>query len=485
MADNQNQRLYDDPNRMSGSEQSASGASDPLAELARLIGQSDPFGEYRRRNVQAAAPDAHWEANASRSYGGQSYDAPSYAEDAHRYQGYQSQDYRAPSDEGQLHSPTGQAYADPDYPAQNYSAQEFAAQDYPAQGQVAPDYAAQGYTPQGGYPAEDYRQPHEMPAFLNQPGFDQPAYGIEGDDAEDEDVTRRRRKVLVSSAAVMLIIVGAAGAFGYRTLSGAVNAGPPPIIKADTAPSKIVPPGQRDNAGGKAIQDRIGDRAAGERVVSREEQPVEAKPQPRVVFPAGSNVASADAANAAAAPTQSSNLTDPKRIRTIAIRPDQPVGGDPAAVAAANTARAASQTSAAPVPLPPAEPPRAAPATQAQASARGPLSLSPDAAPPAAAAAAPTRTASLPPRAASTAAPGAYVQVASQRSEADAQQSFRALQAKYPSVLGGKSASILRADLGTKGVYYRAMVGPLSGPAAVDLCGSLKAAGGSCIIQKH
>jgi cell division septation protein DedD len=82
---------------------------------------------------------------------------------------------------------------------------------------------------------------------------------------------------------------------------------------------------------------------------------------------------------------------------------------------------------------------------------------------------------------------GSYaVQVSSQRSEADAQSSFRDLQAKYPSVLGGREPIIRRADLGAKGIYFRAMVGPFtSSDQASELCSNLKAAGGSCIVQKN
>jgi len=78
------------------------------------------------------------------------------------------------------------------------------------------------------------------------------------------------------------------------------------------------------------------------------------------------------------------------------------------------------------------------------------------------------------------------VQVSSQHSEAEVQDSFRALQAKYPDVLGGKQPMIRRADLGAKGIYYRALVGPFaSAEEAATMCSSLKAAGGSCLVQKN
>ena len=99
------------------------------------------------------------------------------------------------------------------------------------------------------------------------------------------------------------------------------------------------------------------------------------------------------------------------------------------------------------------------------------------------------RTASVaaPAAANTTHAAGTYaVQVASQRNEADAQASFRGLQAKYPNQLGGRQVSIHKVDLGAKGTYYRAMVGPFAtANEASTLCSGLKAAGGQCIVQRN
>jgi hypothetical protein len=90
------------------------------------------------------------------------------------------------------------------------------------------------------------------------------------------------------------------------------------------------------------------------------------------------------------------------------------------------------------------------------------------------------------PPAAKGAVGGYIVQVAARRSKADAQASFLALQSKFPRHLGGRTAIFQRADLGAKGVYYRAMVGPFtSAGAAEQFCGSLKAAGGECILQRN
>ena len=66
------------------------------------------------------------------------------------------------------------------------------------------------------------------------------------------------------------------------------------------------------------------------------------------------------------------------------------------------------------------------------------------------------------------------------------QPSFRALQVKYPKLLGGRKPMVRRADLGAKGIYYRTMVGPfVSAEQANELCSNLKAAGGTCIVDKN
>ena len=79
---------------------------------------------------------------------------------------------------------------------------------------------------------------------------------------------------------------------------------------------------------------------------------------------------------------------------------------------------------------------------------------------------------------------GFMVQVTSQRSQADAESAYRGIQSKYSSVLANQPHQVRRADLGSKGTYYRAMVGPFgTREAAVQLCVNLKQAGGDCVVQ--
>jgi hypothetical protein len=81
---------------------------------------------------------------------------------------------------------------------------------------------------------------------------------------------------------------------------------------------------------------------------------------------------------------------------------------------------------------------------------------------------------------------GYLIQVASQRSEVDAKAFYRALQDKFPSLLGNRLPLIKRADLGDKGVFYRALIGPFgTREEAVQFCGSLITAGGRCVVQRN
>src|SRR5262252_6032557 len=80
---------------------------------------------------------------------------------------------------------------------------------------------------------------------------------------------------------------------------------------------------------------------------------------------------------------------------------------------------------------------------------------------------------------------GFVVQLSAARSEPEAQAAFRTMQAKY-SVLGGRQLLIRRKDLGERGIFYAAQVGPFGVKSDADqLCETLKSAGGTCFIQKN
>ena len=291
------------------------------------------------------------------------------------------------------------------------------------------------------------------------------------------------------AAVFALAVIGTAGAFGYRALFGSSGSSqPPPVIKADTAPSKIVP-ATTVKTPNKLIYDRVADRGQDEKLVSREEPPVELKEQqaPPPLGPAQDNAQ--PVAASPAAPLGTGVISnEPKKIRTIAIRPDQLGVGDnqPAATPLAALPQAPPPATQAATPPSPAPAQRAAstpPAAQQPANSLPRQTAATPAPPPTAAARTPTHTASVAPAPTN----GSYaVQVSSQRNEADAQAAYHSLQAKYPNQLGGHQVLIRKVDLGQKGTFYRALVGPFATAGeANELCSGLKAAGGQCLIQKN
>ena len=217
---------------------------------------------------------------------------------------------------------------------------------------------------------------------------------------------------------------------------------------------------------------RFSDRG-GDRLVSREEQPTDVRPTGRPVTPgivssgSGPGNVLPPLANQASQTGAVPAAGEPKKVNTVTIRPDQG-GGAPVMT---------------PTPAPPALPaPQSRVAPPQGATPVQTMQVRPTP-PPAPAPAPQTATRSAPEAAESG---GYVVQVSSQRSEAEAQASYRALQAKYPSLLGNRRGSIKRADLGERGVYYRAQIGPFaSADEAGALCSSLKEAGGQCVVQRN
>jgi hypothetical protein len=459
----------------------ARGETDPLAELARLIGQTDPFGTaaktphplQSRANVQAQYQPPAEEDD------GPPAGPPPWMQRANRPVAPQQEPEEAEELDYQ---------PNPVHPLHRYAAQQpvAPAQEYHEE---APQYAdAEPQPDPARYDDALYGQIESGEQdFQRDPAYPDDPYAYESG-YEEEPEPRKRSSGLVTVAAVLaLAVVGTGAAFAYRTYVGSPRTGEPPIIKADNSPTKVVP--APADAGAAKTPDRMVPGDGGEKIVSREETPVDvnSKSGPRVVFPPlnqnGSPPPVASVATAAPPPATAPTTgtmpnNEPRKIRTLPIKGDPAEnGGVPvtsAAAAAAKPAPAARTAAAGRNP------------SAANASANAPLSLSPggqapDPAP------APTRMASNNPAAPAVSSGGYLVQVSSQKNEADAQASYRALQGKYPSVLGPHSSLVKRVDLGEKGVYYRAFAGPFTSvDQATQLCSSLKAAGGpQCIIQRN
>jgi hypothetical protein len=548
MRDDNHSRNYppNDPSRRAPAGAGNAQGGDPLAELARLIGQNDPFSDFARDQGRAPAP-AH---NSRRpdpnsnpmASDWQAHPAP-YRDAPHARQAPQQTPHYgqgAPAHDAFQGAPDEQHDYPESYPGEPAPDGQYAPQDYapPARGfdpqqqrgfdpQQSRGFDPQQFDPQQFDPQQGYGDQRQgsgaygSGAYGDQRGYApqnnsfQPPQGQRGyasesyyrgaphdeDMYEDQPRARRRGGMLTVMAVLALAVIGTAGAFGYRAVfSNAGSVLTPPTIRADAGPNKVVPTSQASDASGKLIYDRVGDKGQPERLVSREEQPADIKtaaPPPRVVLSSGMTnpiapvpstpvppsapAFAAPPAPAAAAAPGANASTEPKKVRTLTIRPDQPTETASAAPAAAPATR----------PVPPVEP---VPATttvrtttvrpqMAQNDPNAPLSLTPNSTAQRGA----MRTASAPAtQPAATASGSAYaVQVTSQRTEAEAQSSYQALQAKYPGVLGNRQASIRRADLGDKGTYYRAQVPFGSQGEASEFCASLRAAGGQCVVQRN
>ena len=469
--------------------------SDPLAELARLIGQTDPFAMGRANQpVQPRSAEAdpyQHEHPAAVEDDGPQAGPPPWMQRANRHETPQEapqEDYpeNYPSAEHPLRRyATPVALPEPEY----HPAPSFAETDH------EPDpsrYDEALY----GQPDPGAQQPHDS-AYADDPYGYQDGYG----DEVDDPVKKRSNGLITVVAVLALAVVGTGAAFAYRTYVGSPRSGEPPIIKADAGPTKIMP---APADGTSKVPDRLAAGDGAEKIVPREEAPVDvnARSGPRVVFPPLNQNANppsaASVAPAALPPGSTGNGTlpsnEPRKIRTLAVKGDAadaaatpaPPPGKPAAAprAAAAAAPALLPPPGAPAAAPARTPPSAANANASSGNA--PLSLTPQGGQ-AAPSAERTRVAATNPVQSAPSGGGSYlVQVASQKNEADAQASYRALQGKYPGVLGSRSPVIKRADLGDKGVYYRAMVGPFgSTEEASQFCGNLKTAGGQCVVQRN
>jgi hypothetical protein len=269
-----------------------------------------------------------------------------------------------------------------------------------------------------------------------------------------EEAPRRRRSGLKTIAAVLVLALGGAGGYyAYRSYVSPSQPGQAPVIKAQTEPAKIVPSTAKSADTPTKIYDRVGDRGQGDKIVPREEQPLDMKEVVgstglRATSPAQPSVTGSTTASATAQGQPVAASIEPKKVRTIPIRPDMSAPRPPAAVPTPRVPSATAAPTVTPTPNP-----------------------------------TPVQTASIPVNAPIE---GYLVQVSSQRTEADAHASYRMLQARFPELLGNRPVIVRRADLGDKGVFYRAQIGPFaSGEQAQDMCNSLRAAGGQCLVQKN
>ncbi|MCK1740812.1 SPOR domain-containing protein [Bradyrhizobium sp. 139] len=530
MAERYQDRPFPSDDYGRGGDQHGNAENDPLAELARLIGQTDPFAAQGRPSARAPAAPAPIQNQREDDYSQDDYQQD-YAEQAPPPPPGPPSWMRRANVQPQPASAAESDYpvsVNPVHPLHRYSAQptapgpdfhQQAYQDHAYQDQAYRDRAHHGHGHQQHDQADQeqaYQEPHQQPDparyddalygrleageqdYQRDPAYPDDPYAFQSDYPEaDLDEPKKQRGGMMTVAAILaLAVVGTGAAFAYKTYVGSPRSGEPPIIKADNTPTKIVPAPTDSSA---KVPDRMASGDGSEKIVPREEAPVDVAAKaggPRVVFPplnqnanpppvASVSPSTIPPPSAGPIPSNGTLPTNtPRAIRTVAVKGDQTDSATPQSAAAKPTAAAPK-----PVAAPAAS---AAPhnsLTSANASANQPLSLAPQSAP---AAEPPQRMAATNPTQlapASNAGGGYVVQVSSQQSEDSAAASYRVLQSKYGSVLGSRSPVIKRVDLTDKGkgIVYRAFAGPYaSAEEATQACNSLKSAGlSACFVQRN
>lgn len=492
-------------------------SADPLAELARIVGQDDPF-----KSLLSSEPPAQRRLDSDALFN----------EPAERFPP------PPPPLRGSYEDlPPAETRIDPSF--EQFLAEE-SQRAMPAPGAFPPPPPKDDrlYDP-GDYDAKDY------PA----------AAGFEDDYPPSEEVApRKSRKSLFIVGSILG--VAAVGITGALTLGGGNlgrSTGEPPVVKADAGPNKVAP----QSPGGLEIPNQnkqIYERTQGDansKVVNREEQPIDVRQAARVVLaPPGQAGVNANPNP----PPPVAGLGEPRRVRTVSVRPDGSiVGEEPAApppapvrVASAPPVVGAPPVAAAPpVPAPTAPrptavspPPPVAAQTPATPAVPNPAASVPSVPtvtnPPPAQVTAPAMppprprdprpaattattspspaeaatTASTPekqqqrlaavaptapgPAPAATPAPapaattsggGFAVQLAVRPSEREAREAFDQFARRY-SELGGLQPIIRRAEVNGSTIY-RVRVGPLGREDAVSLCERLKASGGQCFVARN
>jgi hypothetical protein len=136
--------------------------------------------------------------------------------------------------------------------------------------------------------------------------------------------------------------------------------------------------------------------------------------------------------------------------------------------------------------LPPPETPLPRPTTTSTPQATVPTTAPPASqAPPAAAPATPPQTAAVPTPGSTSDTKGYRLQLGAEKGPEIAKQEWDRIKRQNADLVGSLSASVDRADLGARGVFYRIHVGPIADAAQAErLCAQLRQRGVGCILAK-
>ena len=483
--------------RLRGPDVPAQNREDPLAELARLVENgSDPFvaaptdrGNARvtplRKWPQEAPPAPQPQPNSSRSDPEWDTESEAWA---------RLQQPLAPRAAAAPHfkQPVHEHYHDaPD--ASQYEQQHFEApRAAPVYAEAPGDYGStpnQALQHSGQYAhAETHPETHPdaYDDWRDQAGVAPPTDAV--------DPPRRSRMALYAvTGAAALVVLGVGATFALK--SGPAGTHEAPVIKASTGPTKVQPETSAASASptqSASILDKSGDKLPATRVTGNVEQPVDVAAQngaARSVRPATQPAAGI--------------FPEPRRVRTVSVRPDGSIVG-------ADIPVSTTQPAAAAVPTPAPRPAQAAIATPvvsavkpatpakmtARVAARQPDPDAEDATPVAKPVSKPlvrppAKTV-VKPAAKSTekatesqpaSAGGFSVQLGLGASDADARAKAGRMQSQFGGDFGGRRATVIKGDVNGKTVYRVRVVG-LSQEGATALCGKVKGGGGDCFVAR-
>ncbi len=295
---------------------------------------------------------------------------------------------------------------------------------------------------------------------------------------------RGGRRGLLGLGLAVVGIVAFAGAIVvvYSGGSRGTPDGAPPLLMADTAPTKARP----EQPGGmevphqdKLVYERLNDRGSKSQIERLLPPPEEPLPRPVVAPQLPPSLALPEAPAVAQLP--------PGSTTTVPRLPGEGPDAPPPA-AAALPAPAPPPVAQAPASAPKAPPPAVKPApvqqaqTQPAPSVQAAAPAKPQPAPPPQAAAPAPQSAPAPAKAGGG---GNWrVQLAAVRSEAEAATEWKRLTSRYGAALGGLSMQVAKADLGEKGVFYRIQGVGLDEERARSVCSQLKAQNVGCVVVR-
>ncbi len=141
-----------------------------------------------------------------------------------------------------------------------------------------------------------------------------------------------------------------------------------------------------------------------------------------------------------------------------------------------------------PAPAPAVVPPKPAPAPAPAKVVQAPPPPAPaakavPAAPPAPAPVVAQAAPAAVPATRTAAASGAVLQIGAYQTQALADGAWNTFKTRYAEVAGNLNEDVQRADLGTRGIWYRLRVGPFTDkPSAASACEKLKTLGATCFV---